>query len=117
MYNEASVIASVVAELRQVFAQVVCVDDGSADDSAALAASAGAEVVAHPINLGQGAALQTGLTFARLQPGASYFVTFDADGQHSVADAAGDARGGPRAATSTSCSAPASSPRRTPSPP
>ncbi len=85
MYNEASVIASVVTELRQAFAHVVCVDDGSADDSAVLASRAGARVVAHPMNLGQGAALQTGLTYG-LQTGASYFVTFDADGQHGLAD-------------------------------
>lgn len=41
----------------------------------------------HPINLGQGAALQTGIEFARSQKGAEYFVTFDSDGQHQVSDA------------------------------
>jgi glycosyltransferase involved in cell wall biosynthesis len=44
-------------------------------------------VLRHPINLGQGAALQTGIEFAREQPGAAYFVTFDSDGQHQVSDA------------------------------
>ena len=47
----------------------------------------GSIVVKHPINLGQGAALQTGLEFALAQPGAEYFVTFDSDGQHRVEDA------------------------------
>jgi glycosyltransferase involved in cell wall biosynthesis len=48
----------------------------------------GAHLVRHPVNLGQGAALQTGLTYARVQPGARYFVTYDADGQHRLEDAA-----------------------------
>ncbi|MEV4647101.1 glycosyltransferase family 2 protein [Saccharopolyspora sp. NPDC049357] len=87
MYNEATVIHEVVTELRQAFPNVVCVDDGSADDSAALARDAGAVVVRHPVNLGQGAALQTGVEFARTRPGARWFLTFDADGQHQVSDA------------------------------
>ncbi len=86
MFNEAAVIGDVVTELRTVFAQVVCVDDGSTDGSARVAAGAGAHVVAHPTNLGQGAALQTGLAFA-LRSGADYLVTFDADGQHALGDA------------------------------
>lgn len=85
MYNEASVITEVVTELRQVFSNVVCVDDGSSDGSAHLAALAGAQVVVHPTNLGQGAALQTGLTYG-LRTGAEFFVTFDADGQHGLSD-------------------------------
>ncbi len=40
----------------------------------------------HPVNLGQGAAIQTGMEYARSQPGAKYFVSFDADGQHQVGD-------------------------------
>lgn len=86
VYNESAVIADVVRELRTAFTHVVCVDDGSADTSATLAAQAGATVVRHPTNVGQGAALQTGLTYG-LGTSAEYFVTFDADGQHRVADA------------------------------
>lgn len=85
-FNESTVIGDVITELRSIFAQVVCVDDGSADDTAAIARRAGAYVVRHPVNLGQGAAIQTGVEFARARPGASIFVTFDADGQHRVAD-------------------------------
>lgn len=85
-YNEATVIADVVADVRSVFDQVVCVDDGSRDDTAAIALRAGAHVVRHPVNLGQGAAIQTGVEYARNQPGAKVFVTFDADGQHRVKD-------------------------------
>jgi glycosyltransferase involved in cell wall biosynthesis len=86
LYNEASVIADVVTEARQTFPNVVCVDDGSKDDSAARAAGAGAVVVRHPVNLGQGAALQTGFAYAVSDPGMRYVVTYDADGQHQVQD-------------------------------
>lgn len=85
-FNEAQVIGDVVADLRAVFAHVVCVDDGSRDDTAEAALRAGAHVVSHPVNLGQGAAIQTGVEYARLQPGATVFATFDADGQHRVKD-------------------------------
>jgi glycosyltransferase involved in cell wall biosynthesis len=88
LYNEQAVIGDVVQKLRAVFPNVVCVDDGSRDHSASEAAAAGAVVVRHPINLGQGAALQTGLSYALRDPAARYFVTYDADGQHQVADAA-----------------------------
>lgn len=86
LYNEATVIAEVVRGLRSDFSNVVCIDDGSRDGSGAIARAAGARIVTHPINLGQGAALQTGFEYA-LERGARYVVTFDADGQHRVEDA------------------------------
>ena len=85
-FNEGTVIGEVIAELRSVFDNVVCVDDGSSDGSGEIAWRAGAHLVRHPINLGQGAALQTGIEYARAQPGARVFATFDADGQHRVKD-------------------------------
>ncbi len=85
-YNEASVIADVVADVRAVFPNVVCVDDGGRDDTGDRAFAAGAHVVRHPVNLGQGAAIQTGVEYARSRPGAQFFATFDADGQHQVKD-------------------------------
>ena len=88
VYNEAQVIAGVVEGVLPVFRNVVCVDDGSRDTSAERIFHTRAHLVSHPVNLGQGAALQTGLEYALLQPGAEYFVTFDADGQHRVEDAA-----------------------------
>lgn len=88
LYCEASVIGDVVAGLRESFDHVVCVDDGSTDDSAAVARAAGAVVVRHAVNLGQGAALQTGLAYALRDPRTRSVVTFDADGQHRVVDAA-----------------------------
>jgi polyprenyl-phospho-N-acetylgalactosaminyl synthase len=88
LYNEAAVIGDVVRSVRAVFPDVVCIDDGSHDDGYAQAAEAGAVVIRHAVNLGQGAALQTGLIYALRDPDARYFVTFDADGQHRVKDAA-----------------------------
>jgi len=85
-FNEASVIAEVIADVRTVFEHVVCVDDGSRDDTGERALAAGAHLVRHPVNLGQGAAIQTGVEYARSRPGAAVFVTFDADGQHRVKD-------------------------------
>jgi glycosyltransferase involved in cell wall biosynthesis len=85
-FNEAGVIGDVIAELRSVFPNVVCVDDGSADDTGDIALRAGAHQVRHPVNLGQGAAIQTGVEYARSRPGAQVFATFDADGQHRVSD-------------------------------
>ena len=86
LYNEASVIADVVHEARHTFPNVVCVDDGSRDDTTDLARAAGARVVRHPSNLGQGAALQTGFSYALGDPSMRYVVTYDADGQHQIHD-------------------------------
>lgn len=86
LYNEATVISGVIADLLASFGNVVCIDDGSRDGSGPIARGAGAHLVTHPINLGQGAALQTGFDYAR-ERGARYVVTFDADGQHRVEDA------------------------------
>ncbi|OBB64645.1 glycosyltransferase family 2 protein [Mycobacterium sp. 852014-50255_SCH5639931] len=87
-FNEATVIGEVVADVRAIFDSVVCVDDGSTDGTGEVARQAGAHLVRHPINLGQGAAIQTGVEYARKQPGAQVFATFDGDGQHRVKDLA-----------------------------
>jgi glycosyltransferase involved in cell wall biosynthesis len=86
-YNEGAVIAAVVAAVARAGYAVVVVDDGSRDDTGTRAREAGARLVTHPINLGQGAALQTGIDFA-LRSGADVVVTFDADGQHRAGDIA-----------------------------
>jgi glycosyltransferase involved in cell wall biosynthesis len=85
-FNEAGVVGGVIADLRSVFDHVVCVDDGSSDGTGEVALQAGAHLVRHPVNLGQGAAIQTGVEYARRQPGAQVFATFDSDGQHRVKD-------------------------------
>jgi glycosyltransferase involved in cell wall biosynthesis len=84
-YNEGGVIAGVVRPLVAAGYHVAVVDDGSRDDTASRAHDAGAAVLRHVINRGQGAALQSGLRFA-LRQGAQIVVTFDADGQHSADD-------------------------------
>ncbi|MCL2467063.1 MAG: glycosyltransferase family 2 protein [Micrococcales bacterium] len=86
LFNEGAVIADVVTQALQTFDKVVCVDDGSYDGSGDLAQAAGAQVVRHPLNLGQGAALQTGFEYVLADPAMQYAVTFDADGQHQVDD-------------------------------
>jgi len=86
-YNEAAIVADVVADVRSAGYRVAVVDDGSTDATGVQAAGAGAVVVRHPINLGQGAAIQTGIEFA-LGDGADVLVIFDADGQHRTADIA-----------------------------
>src|SRR5687768_13074650 len=83
-YNEATTISRVVGDLACAGYNVVVVDDGSTDATRRLAVEATA-VVSHPINLGQGAALKTGIDYA-LSRGADILVTFDADGQHRVSD-------------------------------
>lgn len=87
LFNEGPVISEVLATARERFPHVVCVDDASQDGSAQLAREAGAVVVQHPFNLGQGAALQTGIRYVLEATEAPYLVTFDADGQHRVEDA------------------------------
>jgi glycosyltransferase involved in cell wall biosynthesis len=86
-YNEGPVISRVVSEVKRAGYAVVVVDDGSSDATAEEARAAGAGVITHPFNLGQGAALQTGIDYAVAQ-GAEVIVTFDADGQHRVSDIA-----------------------------
>jgi len=84
-FNEAAVIRPHLEAMLATFAYVVVVDDGSRDDTSEQAKAAGAIVLRHPVNLGQGAALQTGIEYALRLP-VDYFVSFDADGQHRIAD-------------------------------
>jgi len=80
-YDAAASIAAVVRGTLPVLSPVLVVDDGSADDTAARAEEAGAEVVRHPVNRGKGAALVTALRHLAAR-GVERAVTLDADGQH-----------------------------------
>lgn len=84
-FNEAQSIAAVVSALRAAAAwgEILVVDDGSGDDTAAQARLAGARVVRHPYNKGNGAAVKTGIR----QAGSPFVVIVDADGQHQPGDA------------------------------
>ena len=87
-FNESTVIADVIAGVRTRFPLVILVDDGSQDGTGQAARSAGARVARHGVNLGQGAALRTGIAAALHLPQVQWIVTFDADGQHQPDDAA-----------------------------
>lgn len=81
-YNEEKTISGVVAGLKKEgYRNVVVVDDCSSDSTAEIAKKAGAAVLRHIINRGQGASLRTGMDYA-LKRGAGIIVNFDADGQH-----------------------------------
>lgn len=84
-YNEGTVIADVLSGLRDL-ANIVCVDDCSKDETYSAVAALLPQfpflhLLRHPVNLGQGAALQTGIRYA-LSRGAKFIITYDADGQH-----------------------------------
>ncbi len=83
-FNEAEGIASTVSGLTgRGFAEILVIDDGSTDDTAAKARAAGARVVAHPYNKGNGAAVKTGIREAQ----SPVILLMDADTQHDPAEA------------------------------
>ncbi len=84
-WNESKNISKVISQVRPFVAEVVVIDDASRDDTASLATAAGATVLSHPINRGQGAALQTGNDYA-LGHGADIIVHFDADDQFQASE-------------------------------
>ena len=83
--NEARNIAEVVTSVRRLAPNVFVIDDGSQDDTGALAKKAGAEVLRHEVPRGKGAALQTGWEYAQRR-GFRWALTMDGDGQHAAND-------------------------------
>lgn len=84
-FNEQAVIGPLVSAVRGYLPTVIVVDDGSTDDTPAIAQKTGAIIVENPTTLGKGAALQAGWTRAR-ELGCRWALTMDGDGQHSPAD-------------------------------
>lgn len=80
-YNEEKHIGDVVRRTRQQLANVLVVDDGSADKTADCAREAGAEVIVHPQNRGKGETIKTGLRYW-LERQLDFVIILDADGQH-----------------------------------
>lgn len=87
LYNEATVVTKVIQGLATVFDNIVVVDDKSTDNGLSMLKTiTGIWILEHAVNLGQGAAIQTGIDFA-LSRNAKAIITFDSDGQHRVEDA------------------------------
>lgn len=86
-WNESENVGHTVAEIRHANAalDVLVINDGSSDDTARIAAAAGAAVATLPFNMGVGAAMKTGFTFAQRR-GYRRAIQVDADGQHNPAD-------------------------------
>src|SRR5438477_9685167 len=84
-FNEGTSIGTLVSELRTAAAwrEIIVVDDGSSDDTGRRAADAGARVLRHPYNKGNGASVKTGIRNAS----GEFVLILDADGQHQPADA------------------------------
>ena len=84
-FEEGAAVGTVVRALLAAapWKDVLVIDDGSSDDTARAAATAGARVIAHPYNKGNGAAVKTGIRNAN----GEFILIVDADGQHSAADA------------------------------
>lgn len=87
VYNEVQAIGAVIRGLLPHYSNIVCVDDGSTDGTWEVLRAIAPHALRHLVNRGQGAALQTGTTYA-LRQGARCIAHFDADGQHRVEDLA-----------------------------
>lgn len=85
-YNEAACIAGVIADIRRAVPEydILVVNDGSEDETAAVAKTAGASAVSHPFNMGYGVTIQTGYKYA-YSNGYDFIIQIDGDGQHDPA--------------------------------
>jgi glycosyltransferase involved in cell wall biosynthesis len=85
--NEAETIGALVSRIKELYPdfEVVVINDGSSDNTAEVAKNTGAHVYSHPYNIGNGAAIKSGIRVAS----GDVLVFMDADGQHDPADIAG----------------------------
>ena len=86
-YNEEKVIKEIISNLLNKFSNVIVIDDGSTDGTLNEIKDFDVKIIHHEINLGVGAAVQTGFEYVSMIDSAHAVITFDADGQHLVKDA------------------------------
>ena len=87
VYNEEKVVGNIIEELNKTFDKILVVNDGSTDRSKEIIQDYDVTLINHPINLGQGASIKTGIEYIIKYTDAKSIITFDADGQHEVKDA------------------------------
>ena len=87
VYNEQKMISEVVLKLKKHFSNIVVVNDGSTDSTLEILSQLEVVALNHFLNLGQGAAISTGINYIKNLKNSLAVITFDADGQHSVNDA------------------------------
>ena len=86
-YNESINIIEIIKGLKKYFRNILVINDGSNDDTELLLNKNKVSIINHYVNLGQGAALETGLKIFIRESRFKYAITFDADGQHRPLDA------------------------------
>lgn len=87
IFNESDNISEVISSLKIYFKNILVVDDGSEDNSFDILKNLDVKLIQHPINLGQGAAIETGLNYLLNNKKYKYAVTYDGDGQNYPLDA------------------------------
>ncbi len=86
-FNEGAVLQKTISELKRKFKNVIVVDDGSDDKTREIMENSGVIPIHHPINMGQGASINSGFNFVKNIKSVEAVITFDADGQHASEDA------------------------------
>ena len=88
LFNESENIKNVIDDLKKYFDQILVIEDGSEDNSLNILKKLDVKLIVHEINLGQGAAIETGFNYLIKNKQYNYAVTFDGDGQNFPLDAA-----------------------------
>ena len=87
IYNEGDNLEFVIKDLRKYFDNILVIDDGSIDKSFEILNELGVNFIQHCVNIGQGAAIDSGISYFLNQTNAEFIVTFDGDGQNEAKDA------------------------------
>ena len=87
IYNEADNLEFVIKDLKKYFDNILVIDDGSIDKSFIILNQLGVNFIQHCVNIGQGAAIDSGLSYFLNQTNLEFIITFDGDGQNEAKDA------------------------------